>query len=401
MSIKPTKYVIAGMSLKRCRWCFPLLSLLSIASFGCKENSGINLCTPREAVRPLEGEYISLAASIADRWISMNPSTQMVWNWGDSVLMLGIMRLYEYSVKYQYREYVENWINYHINEGYELNMSDKCPPGTLASELYQRTCDKKYKKVIDDIYFYLTKEAPKTPEGGISHLGTLAPDYPQLWIDSLFMFGMPMIRAGTITGDQKYFDLIIGQIKIFAELLQDPGTGLFRHAWREGKAVPTDPVFWARGNGWVLAALTELLSVLPENHQDRDALMVIYNPLIDAVKTWQDSASGLWFTVMNRPGETYTETSASALFVYSMLKGMNEGIIGQVFTAYAVNGIEGIRGRIIDSPNGPIVTGTSKGTNPGDFTYYNSIGIEDDINYGVGAVILALAEYQAYLQGGP
>lgn len=377
-----------------------LLSLLLIASMGCGGSEGASPCKPDDSTQSLEGEYISIASSIADRWISMNPSTQMAWNWGDSVLMLGIMKLYEYSGKPQYREYVENWINYHINEGYELNMSDKCPPGILAADLYQRTCDEKYKKVIDDIYFYLTKEAPKTPEGGISHLGTFAPDYPQLWIDSLFMFGMPMIRAGTITGDQKYFDLIIGQFKIFADLLQDPETGLFRHAWRDGSVVPTDPVFWARGNGWVLASLTELLSVLPENHRDRQALKGIYDPLVEAIKTWQDSENGLWFTVLNRPGETYTETSASALFVYSMLKGMNEGIIGQVFTAYAVNGIEGIRGRIIDSPNGPIVTGTSKGTNPGNFDYYNKIGIEDDINYGVGSVILAFTEYQLFLEGG-
>jgi len=398
MSINPTQYVIAGISLKGCGRCFLWLSLLFIASMGCRENAGISPCMPQDSTQSLEGEYISIASSIADRWIAMHQPTEVAWNWGDSVLMLGIMRLFEYSGKPQYREYVENWINYHIDEGYDLNMSDKCPPGILAADLYQRTCDDKYKKVIDDIYFYLTREAPKTPEGGISHFGPLFP--PQMWIDSLFMFGMPVIRAGVVTGEQRFFALIIEQFKIFSNLLQDPGTGLFRHEWIDGKVVPEDPVFWARGNSWVLVSLTELLSVIPEKHRDRDALMGIYDPLIEAVKSSQDKASGLWFTVMNRPGETYTETSASALFVYSILRGMNEGILGEEFTAYAVNGIKGIQSRIVYPSGEPVVTGISIGTQPGGFDKYNNVEQKDDISYGVGSLVLALAEYQVYLEGG-
>ena len=39
-----------------------------------------------------------------------------------------------------------------------------------------------------------------------------------------------------------------------------------------------------------------------------------------------------------------------------------------------------------------VVTGTSTGTNPGDYRYYTSVHTIDDIMLGQGAVLMALAQ---------
>jgi len=54
--------------------------------------------------------------------------------------------------------------------------------------------------------------------------------------------------------------------------------------------------------------------------------------------------------------------------------------------------MDGVRARIVDNGDGPVITGTSGPTTVGDFDAYAAIELEDDIHYGVGAVILALVE---------
>lgn len=46
----------------------------------------------------------------------------------------------------------------------------------------------------------------------------------------------------------------------------------------------------------------------------------------------------------------------------------------------------------IDAQGRPIVTGTSKGTDPGTLEQYAAVQLGEDIHYGVGAAILALIE---------
>ncbi len=354
-------------------------------------------CVPDNSTQSLAGENITLARDIADKWISGHSPETLAWSWDPAVLMLSLTKLYDATGDSAYFDYYKQWIDYYIDKGYFLMMSDQVIPSAMAADLYRRTCDEKYKDVIDDIYIYLTEDAPRTVEGGISHLGTIAPDSPQLWIDSLFMFGMPMLNAYSATGDKKYIDLIEEQIIIFSDILQDSDTGLFRHAWINQQLVPEEPVFWARGNGWVLTVLTELLSAVRGSNIDSESINKIYTPLLAGVVSAQDQNTSLWWTVLNRPGETYLETSGSALFVYSILKGINENLIESgLYLHYADKGIEGIKKKIIYGGGLPIVTDISKGTSPGGFDNYNSVELANDIPYGIGSVILSLVEYQRF-----
>ena len=52
-----------------------------------------------------------------------------------------------------------------------------------------------------------------------------------------------------------------------------------------------------------------------------------------------------------------------------------------------------MRTRIVDDEEGkPVVTGISGGTDPSTFEGYVSVPLREDLNFGVGAVLLALIE---------
>ena len=86
---------------------------------------------------------------------------------------------------------------------------------------------------------------------------------------------------------------------------------------------PLPKYYWGRANGWVMVATAELLELLPQDHPDRAALIDILRKHAEGVAT-QQSGSGLWHQMLDRP-DSYLETSCSAMFTYSMAKGVNRG----------------------------------------------------------------------------
>ena len=101
----------------------------------------------------------------------------------------------------------------------------------------------------------------------------------------------------------------------------------------------------------------------------------------------------MWWTVMNRPGETYLETSATALFAYGMARAYRYDLLGETELEAAKRAVDAVRSMVkYDDQNRPYVTGISGVTNVSTFEQYAAVPLEDDLNYGVGAVILALIE---------
>jgi len=65
--------------------------------------------------------------------------------------------------------------------------------------------------------------------------------------------------------------------------------------------------------------------VLPENHPRRPAVLALYRDHVRGLAALQDGA-GLWHQLLDRP-DSYLETSASAMYVYSIARGINRGWI--------------------------------------------------------------------------
>jgi len=155
--------------------------------------------------------------------------------------------------------------------------------------------------------------------------GTLARPNPlphSLWLDDLYMSVPALAQMGAMTGDRSYFDDATKQVKQFAARMFVPEHGLFMHGWAE-EMDPHPAFHWARANGWAIAAMAELLSVLPEDHPNRAAVLKIYQAEARGLAACQDK-TGLWHQLLDR-NDTYLETSSSALFVFAIARGVNRG----------------------------------------------------------------------------
>jgi rhamnogalacturonyl hydrolase YesR len=226
---------------------------------------------------------------------------------------------------------------------------DRTVFGAVPLEIYIQTKGQRYldlgKGIADKQW-----ENP-TPEG-------LTPQ-TRLWIDDMYMITIVQLQAFRATGDAKYLDRAALEMSTYLDKLQQPN-GLFYHA-------PDVPFFWGRGDGWVAAGMTEVLSFLPENHPQRARIMEGYRKMMHALLKYQGK-DGVWHQLLDHP-ESYPETSGTGMFTFAMIIGVKKGWLDRKpYAAAARKGWLGLVSYL--EPNGDIrnvCQGTGK---KDDLQYY-------------------------------
>lgn len=221
--------------------------------------------------------------------------------------------------------------------------------------------------------------------------GTLARNRPMvntLWLDDLYMSVPALAQMGALTGEQKYFDDAVKQILQFSSRMFVPEKGLYRHGWVQ-EMDPHPAFHWGRANGWAFLAMAELLSVLPNEHPGRAAVLEQYRALAKGIAACQDK-DGLWHQLLDRP-DSYLETSASAMFVYSIARGINRGWLdGKAYGPMVSLGWNAVAQNVNDKGQVEATcVGTGMAFDPA-FYYYRPTSVL--AAHGYGPVLLAGAE---------
>ena len=221
--------------------------------------------------------------------------------------------------------------------------------------------------------------------------GTLARNRPQLntvWLDDMFM-GIPAIAwYGKLTGETKYFDEAVRQIRLFKEKMWVPEKNLFRHGWVE--AMDEHPAFhWGRANGWAILTLCDVLDALPQNHPARPELLDLYRKHVKGLCALQ-SSEGFWHQLLDR-SDSYLETSATAIYAYCFAHGICEGWIHPLEYGPATLLAWDAVSTAIDEEG--MVQGTCVGTGMAfDPAFYYYRPVSPYAAHGYGPAILAGAE---------
>ncbi|WP_026729963.1 glycoside hydrolase family 88/105 protein [Flavobacterium denitrificans] len=221
--------------------------------------------------------------------------------------------------------------------------------------------------------------------------GTLARNRPQdntLWLDDMFMSVPALAQMGSYTGNTKYFDDAVKQVNQFSERMFNSQKGIYMHGWVESMQV--HPQFhWARANGWAVMTMVELLEVLPKNHPGYNQVLAQLQKHIAGLVQYQDG-TGFWHQLLDR-NDSYLETSATAIYAYSIARAINRGYVDKMTYAPAVLlAWNAVATKVNDKGQ---VEGTCVGTGMGfdpAFYYYRPVNVF--AAHGYGPVLLAGAE---------
>ena len=341
------------------------------------------------------------------------------WTYPSAIVLDGAEKLYAKTGKKEYYNYISEFgeklikddgtiLTYDL-EKYNIDMLNS---GNVLLYLYEKEKKEKYLKALQTLRLQIDGQ-PRTNEGSFWHKKI----YPyQVWLDGLYM-GMPFYTHYThdfvkgADATKAYYDIVF-QFDSVQKNLLDKKTGLLYHAWDESKKeawankeTGLSPNFWGRAMGWYGMAMVDVLDYLPKDHPGRARLISYIKSYADAVIKVQDKKSGLWYQVLDKPltNGNYEEATASAMFVYTIIKSVNEGYLPKSYKASAKKGYDGIIKNLITvDENGLVnlnkccaVAGLGgKPYRDGSYEYYVNEEIRSNDAKGTGPFILASIEFE-------
>lgn len=341
------------------------------------------------------------------------------WNYEQGVQMKAVEQVWYATGDPKYFDFIKRGMDYWFDKDGKLSKYqldeyniDHVTPGRGILTLYRVTNDKKYKEAAELIRSQL-KTHPRTKEGGFWHKKI----YPwQMWLDGLYM-GQPFYAEYSLAWNEDNWNDIANQFVWMEKHARDPKTGLLYHGWDESKEqrwankeTGLSPHVWGRAMGWYAIALVDVLDYFPKNHPRRAELVAIFQREAEAIAKYQDKKTGVWYDIIDLPERkpNYLESSASAMFVYALAKGIRQGNLPVKYLKTVQTGWEGIKKEFIkELPDGNLdwegtVSVSGLGGNPyrdGSFEYYMSEKLRTNDVKGLGPAVMAAVEMESLERG--
>jgi unsaturated rhamnogalacturonyl hydrolase len=203
------------------------------------------------------------------------------------------------------------------------------------------------------------------------------------WSDALFMAPASWFAVARFTKDPRYRDYADAEFWAAKDFLFDREDHLFYEDSRffDQRGPAGEKIFWGRGNGWVFAALTNILRELPADDASRHKYETLLVEMAKKLITRQ-RLDGFWTTSLMSPPESETpEASCTAFFIYGLAAGINMGLLDRnQFAPSALRGWQALTGAITSGRLGRVQQPADK---PGP------VDLNNAEFYGSGALLLA------------
>lgn len=149
------------------------------------------------------------------------------------------------------------------------------------------------------------------------------------WCDALFMAPPTYARIAQIWKDPSLLEFMDREYHATTDYLLDTAYNFYYRDsnYFNKKEANGKPVFWGRGQGWVIAGLARMIPYLPEDWSGRQYYIDLYKKMIAALVSVQ-SPEGHWYVTMLDP-ESYPtpEMSSTGFITYALWWGLNEGLM--------------------------------------------------------------------------
>ncbi|MDP3177483.1 MAG: glycoside hydrolase family 88 protein [Spirochaetaceae bacterium] len=343
-------------------------------------------------------EAFARVIELADRVVARTDPSGLRWTWGQALLVWSLTELDAFTGEDRYLPFCASYCARWAASPPRIDQSDACAPALATWAVHRRTGDSGCRELTERVVDYIRRE-PRLVGEAVNHLGH-SPEgrlYPKsVWVDSLMMFGVFAARYAADTGDADLLAFAARQSALYASLLRDPATGLYRHSWRADPPgpYPRESIFWGRGNGWVAASLPLILGTIGPDRPESKGILDEIRSLAEALFPLQ-GRDGWWRTLLEPGDRSYREASATALIAFGWMRSRREGWLGERFEAAALRAYDSLVDSL-GSPGSPPTMGEiSAPTIPLPLfprLGYSLVPRAHDLTYGLAALFLSAIE---------
>ncbi|KAK1598472.1 family 88 glycosyl hydrolase [Colletotrichum navitas] len=248
----------------------------------------------------------------------------------------------------------------------------------------------------------------RNPEGGLWYYV-----YPQWsYLDGMFSV-LPFMAS---LPQPNYTDISL-QITLLYEHCFQKNTSLLVHGYDYSKkAVWADketgasPYVWGRSLGWFVAGLVQTWESLncprgkPEAEPVCERLRTVMTQLATSLVRYADPETGAWWQLTTFPGRSgnYLESSSTALFVFSLLKGGRLGMLADANVDFRTAALKAYdyttRNFVVDTGNGTIgynkTVAVCSLNSTASYEYYTNQPLLPNSLLGESAFVLASLEVE-------
>ena len=213
------------------------------------------------------------------------------------------------------------------------------------------------------------------------------------WADALYMAPPTWFELSVATGDTRYAEYAHKEYQATVDYLYSAELGLMYRDSRffDMKGQFGEPIFWARGSGWVYGGLVRILEALPKGHTYRPYYEKLYLDMSTSLKKLQKRDGSWAMSLLAKEKIKAPETSGTGFFTFGMAWGLKQGLLPEA--DYLEPTLRGWR-ILSDAVHSDGKLGWVQGVSaePGNVRY------EDSQIYGVGAYLLAASQLYDFVK---
>lgn len=351
--------------------------------------------------KPSEAEKVrGIIDKVNQHWQAEN-SPEVRAFWDNAAYHTGNMEAYFLTGNEAYRAYSEAWAEHNEWKGAKSDDRSKWKYSYGETDEYVLFGDW---QVCFQTYIDLYQLAPddrkirRAREVMEYEMSTPRHDY-WWWSDGLYMVMPVMTKLYKVTHNPLYLEKLYEYILYSDSIMFDKDENLYyrdaKYVYPKHKSLNGKKDFWARGDGWVLAALAKVLKDVPEDYKHRAFFVDKFQQMAKAVAAIQQP-EGYWTRSMMDPEHAPgPETSGTAFFTYGLLWGVNHGYLDEAVYMPVIQKAWKYLSETALQKDGSVgyVQPIGEKAIPGQV-----VDAKSTANFGVGAFLLAACEYVRYLE---
>ena len=347
-------------------------------------------------------EVINIIKKVNNYWQETHPDPGNAF-WDNAAYHTGNIEAYKITGEKSYKAYSENWAEKNQWKGavsedktkWKYKPYGESPEYVLFGDW--QICFQTY----IDLFMLDGRKDPhkiaRATEVMEYQINTPVEDY-WWWADGLYMVMPVMIKMYQVTGNSLYLEKLHQYFSYANSIMFDKGENLYyrdaKYVYPMHKTINGKKDFWARGDGWVFAALAKVISDLPKDSPYRQEYIDRFQSMAEAIVRAQQP-EGHWSRSMLDPEHAPGyETSGTAFFTYGLFWGINNGYLEEEkFIGAASKGWNYLK-NIALQHNGLVGYVQPIGERADQ---HKNVGPDTTTNFGTGAFLLAASELVRYL----